>query len=66
MGKEEAAGLPWQYKEESREGGIYMLMLIAFANCIYCADLPASLVPHSESLNCSQTSLNPVSLSHLI
>lgn len=30
-----------------------MLMLITFANCIYCADLPASPVYHSESLSLS-------------
>lgn len=47
-------GLPWQYKEESQDGGIYMVMIIAFANCIYCADLPASPVLHSESLSRSQ------------
>lgn len=43
------SGLPWQYTEESQEGGIYLPMLIAFANCIYCADLPTSPVLLSES-----------------
>lgn len=43
-----------------------MLMLIAFANCIYCADLPASPVQHSESLSIPRTSLHSVSPPYLI
>lgn len=59
VGKEEAARVAVAIQRRMSRGGIYMLMLIAFANCIYCADLPASPVHHSESLSCSQSFSKP-------